>query len=200
VASDGHDCAQLTNYVEGRIRPLTVEPNSYNYSKRNLRGAVGMFGPKRYAAIYSDFEDKSQWLASMFARMTRKEFAACVEFSFTQLDSAAEAEDIIEFSRVKGLLLAIAHKKLQSSYFEDDLTVEQRVVSRNIATSYYELAKAFYPLDQQEAIEEAWLSSLDYGEQCGYRRRVIFTLLSSHMVFRDLDRGRDCVSWAVTTI
>jgi hypothetical protein len=158
-----------------------------------------MFGPKQYAAIYYGFKDEAGWFAAIFAKMTRKQFNAFVEFCFSILDPAAEREDTTEFCRVKGLLLAIALKKLESSYFEDDLTIAQRVAARNSGTSYYELARSLYPLEQQETIEEAWLSSLDYGELCGYQRIRVFKMLSPHRVFRDPTQAQGSVSTFLKT-
>jgi hypothetical protein len=146
-----------------------------------------MVGPEQYADLYAAFEDRQEWLAQTLTTMTRDEYFAFVEFCLSRLDLMFEAKDAAEASRVKGLWLAIARKELELSDFEDGMTLEQRLASRQAATSYYELAKGFYLPEQQEAVEAAWLSAVDRGERFGYRSGAVFEIMAPHSVFREVD-------------
>ncbi len=61
---------------------------------------------------------------------------------------------------MRGLILAIAREELEVAHFMDGLTDEQRSAGLGAATSYFELAKSFYPADAVPAGEAAWGASL----------------------------------------
>ena len=102
---------------------------------------------KLYAELYLKFQDNQEWLAGRFSEMTFSEYRAFINYCFEQIDAAAAIRDGTEFRRVKGLLLAAARKELEIVCFMNGLSDEQRTVSAQVATSYYELAKGFYPAD-----------------------------------------------------
>jgi hypothetical protein len=142
----------------------------------------------RCADIYSNFEDRQQWFTELFESMTHAEYIDFVGYCFKELDLAADAKDGGEFRRVKGLILALARKDLEVAYFMDGLTEAQRATALKAATSYYELAKRFYPADAVPAVEAAWAESLDYASRFGWPS-VAFDILAPRRVFRDLDSG-----------
>ena len=137
----------------------------------------------RYADLYLNFQDRQEWLAELFAEMTFAEFQEFVDYCFQELDSASEAKEGAEFYRVKGLILALGRKKLEIGYFMDGLTDEERVALLNSATSYYNLARGFYPTDKVPALELAWAAELDYCIRFGWPSAA-FSVTAPHRVFR----------------
>ena len=117
------------------------------------------------------------------------EYNAFVTYCFDQFDRAAEAGDSGEFDRVKGLILALARKDIEVAYLMEGLPVERRIALIKAATSYYELAKGFYPERIVPAIESAWAAILDYAARFGYTSSV-FTVLPPHHLFRDPEQVR----------
>ena len=88
---------------------------------------------------------------------------------------------------MKGLILAFARKSLEMAHFMDGLTDEQRAVSLEVATDYYELAKCFYPADVVPKLEAAWAADLDHAARFGWPSPV-FDIMAPHPpCFRDPD-------------
>lgn len=116
--------------------------------------------------------------------MTFTEFSDFVDYCFKEFDLAAEAQDGAEFRRVKGLILALARKKLEIAHFMNGLKDKQRAATLETATAYYELAKGFYTADAVPTVEAAWAASLEEASRFGWPS-VIFDIQAPHRVFKD---------------
>ena len=137
-----------------------------------------------YADMYLNFKDNQEWLSKKFENMTYEDFENFVGYCLKQLGFASDESNGAEFFRVKGLLLALARKEHEISCFMDGIDDERRAGSLKCATSYYELAKGFYPKEEQSQVEAAWEYSKEYGRRFGYPS-VVAELLAPHRLFRE---------------
>ena len=118
--------------------------------------------------LYYGFEDRQKWFSDRFTEMTFSEYRGFVAFCLDEIDATAEVDSKKELKRVKGLLLALAWRELQISAFMWGLTAEQRKYFADAASTYYELAKTFYPAHAVPAVEAAWKLNLDYVADFGW--------------------------------
>ena len=139
---------------------------------------------KPYDDLHINFRDNPEWLAGRFSGMTSSGYRAFINYCFEQLDSAAATRDRAEFRRVKNLLLASARKELEIAHLMSGLSDEQRTVSAQVAASYNELAKGFYPADTMPAVEAAWNSSPRHAANFSWPS-VFFDILEPSKVFRE---------------
>lgn len=143
-----------------------------------------MSNTEKYAEIYLNFQDRQAWFEDLFSKMTIYEYFEFIDYFFHELNFAKEEKNILEFQRTKGLMLALARKELEISYFMDDITQEQRIASMNSAKNFYNMAKDFYPKEDIPILEKAWKYSLDHAAQFGYPS-PLFDLLAPHRVFAE---------------
>lgn len=139
---------------------------------------------ERHKTLYLYFEDQQEKLSAQLGAMTYTEFSLFVGYVFNQLDHAHDTQNVEEFTRTRGLMLALARKEFEAGHFMDGMEEASRLQHIERAEAYYALAQDFYPKEQHPALDAAWNSSTDYAERFGFRAQGVYETLAPHRVFQ----------------
>jgi hypothetical protein len=143
----------------------------------------GPSAQEAYATLYLRFLDNQAWLSDRLENMSLPDFIGFTVYVFDQLELAGKSNEVAEFKRVKGLILAMARKELEMARFQAGLSEQQRRIALRTATAYFELAKGFYTAEARPAIDAAWAATIEKGETFGWPSAV-FDILEPRYVFR----------------
>ena len=139
---------------------------------------------ERHEALYLNFEDRQEWLSGQLGAMTYAEFGSFVAYVFDQLDQAHDTQNVGEFTRIRGLMLALARKDFEAGHFMDGLEEVSRLQHIQRAEAYYALAQGFYPEAEHPDLDAAWNSSAAHARDFGFQAPGVYESQAPHQVFR----------------
>lgn len=136
--------------------------------------------------LYENFVDDQKLLHETFTNMTEREFHEFLGYVISR--HVRESREITDLGRLclnRALILAMASKLLEFAHFESRLSDDERIHSRRLAITTFEVAKRLYPPDLVPAVEKAWAASLEEADRFGWPSVVFDILAGGRKIFRD---------------